>query len=80
MVGAKDALMSSCSKPAVPETLMGPGWWLEWGQATGLYVWLFRTATEEDGLLRHFDSLEHGELEIRYCISNVPAPVVGQAS
>ena len=48
VVGANDALISSCSKPAVPVALVGPGLWLEWGRARGLSVWLSRTANEKD--------------------------------
>ena len=51
VVGANDALMSSCSKPAVSVALVGPGFWLEWGRARGLSVWLSRTAKETDGRL-----------------------------
>ena len=80
VVVANDALMTSCSKPAVHVALGGPGLWLEWGGARGLSVWLSRTANEKDSLLCHFDIWEHDELEIRYCILNKPTPVVGQVS
>ena len=51
VVGANDALMSCCSKPAIPVALVGPGLWLEWGRARGLSVWVSRTANEKYGLL-----------------------------
>ena len=51
VVGANDARISSCSKPAVPVALVGPGLCLEWGLARELSVWLSRTANEKDGLL-----------------------------